>query len=100
MNKTELVKLSAEKGGLTQKDMEVALKAMLEAIKETVANGEKVSLVGFGTFEPRLQKGREGECKIPTAMGKKYKTEDKYVPKFSAGKEFKGKVAERPVEEK
>ena len=50
MNKSELIAKMAEKSGLTKKDNEVVLKAFIEAVEETLESGDKVQLVGFGTF--------------------------------------------------
>lgn len=90
MNKKELIASIAEKGNLNKKDAELALKATLETIQDEVANGEKVQLVGFGTFEPRERSARTGrnpktgaEIQIPATV----------VPVFKAGKEFKERVA-------
>ena len=89
MNKSELIAKMAEKSGLTKKDNEVALKAFIEAVEETLESGEKVQLVGFGTFETRERAAREGRnprtketINIPAST----------VPVFKAGKEFKEKV--------
>ena len=61
MNKTELVASVAEKSGLTKKDSEKAVNAVLAAITESMENGEKVQLVGFGTFEVRERKARKAQ---------------------------------------
>lgn len=89
MNKLELVSTMSEKTGLTKKDSEAALKAFVETVQDTLANGEKVSLIGFGTFETRERAAREGRnpktrevINIPACT----------VPVFKAGKEFKEKV--------
>jgi DNA-binding protein HU-beta len=89
MNKTELIKDVASKAGLTQAQMQCALAALLETITEKVADGDKVILVGFGTFEPKERKAREGRnpktgetIQIPAAR----------VPTFSAGKAFREAV--------
>ena len=60
MNKTELVALVAEKSGLTKKDAETAVTAVLDTVVEAVTNGEKVQIVGFGTFEQRQRNARTG----------------------------------------
>lgn len=60
MNKGELVKTVADRSGLTQKNVAIALDAILDAISGSIASGDKVSLVGFGTFEQRDRKGRAG----------------------------------------
>lgn len=86
MNKLELVTNMAEKAGLTKKETEVALKAFIETVEEALSNGEKVQLVGFGTFETRERAARKGrnprtkeEIDIPASK----------APVFKAGKEFK-----------
>ena len=58
MNKTELIAAVAEKTGLTKKDAEKALGALIETVKEAVAKDEKVQLIGFGTFEARFKAGK------------------------------------------
>lgn len=60
MNKTELVNAIAEKAEITKADAGRALDATIEAIQETLANGEQVSLVGFGTFSVRERAARQG----------------------------------------
>lgn len=89
MNKAELITKMAEKSQLTKKDTEAALKAFVESVQEALENGEKVQLVGFGTFETRERAAREGRnprtkevISIPASV----------VPVFKAGKEFKEKV--------
>ena len=89
MNKAELITSMAEKSKLTKKDAESALKAFIEAVSETLENGDKVQLVGFGTFETRVRAEREGRnprtketINIPAST----------VPVFKAGKEFKERV--------
>ena len=90
MNKAELIKVMAEKSKLTKKDSEAALNALVESVEEALANGEKVQLIGFGTFETRERAAREGRnprtketIAIPAST----------VPVFKAGKEFKEKVS-------
>ncbi|GLC29948.1 HU family DNA-binding protein [Clostridium omnivorum] len=89
MNKAELITSIAEKSGLTKKDAETALKGFIESVQEALVKGEKVQLVGFGTFETRERAARVGrnprtkeEINIPASV----------VPVFKAGKEFKEKV--------
>ena len=60
MNKAELITSMAEKSKLTKKDAEIALKAFIESVEEALEKGEKVQLVGFGTFETRERAAREG----------------------------------------
>ncbi|MDK2823043.1 MAG: DNA-binding protein HU-beta [Clostridia bacterium] len=89
MNKTELISSVAEKSELTKKDAEKAVNALFASIEEALSRGEKVQLVGFGTFEVRDRKARTGrnpqtgeEIQIPAAK----------VPAFKAGKSLKDAV--------
>lgn len=90
MNKGELIDKVAEKAGVTKKQADAVLTAAIEAIQESVANGDKVTLVGFGSFEPRERKEREGRN---PQTGKTIKIPATKVPAFSAGKQFKDMVA-------
>lgn len=90
MNKGELVDAIATKANVTKKEADVVLTAILDSILETVASGEKVTLVGFGTFEVRERSAREGRN---PATGKPIQIPATKVPAFSAGKAFKEKVA-------
>ncbi len=89
MNKTDLVGLVAEKAKISKKDSEVAVTAVLEGIADTLARGEKVQLVGFGTFEVRSRKEREGRN---PSTGEQIKISAQKVPAFKAGKALKDKV--------
>ena len=89
MNKTELVTAMADQAGLTKKDAEAALKAFVDVITEGLKNGEKISLVGFGTFEVSERAAREG---INPATGKKIQIAASKAPKFKAGKALKDAV--------
>jgi DNA-binding protein HU-beta len=89
MNKGELVDKIAEKANVTKKDADSILTAMLEVILDTVAGGDKVTLVGFGTFEARDRQAREGRN---PSTGEPIKIPATKVPAFSAGKQFKDKV--------
>ena len=89
MNKAELITSMAEKSQLTKKDAESALKAFIDSVQEALESGEKVQLIGFGTFETRERAAREGRnprtketITIPAST----------VPVFKAGKEFKDRV--------
>ena len=91
MNKAEFVDLVKEVGEFeTKKNAEQAISAFVGAVEKALAKRESIELVGFGKFETVLQKGKEG--KVP-GTDKKYKTQDKYVPKFKAGKALKDAVA-------
>ena len=89
MNKTELVTAMADQAGLTKKDAEAALKAFVDVITEGLKNGEKISLVGFGTFDVAERAAREG---INPATGKKIQIAASKAPKFKAGKALKDEV--------
>ena len=86
MNKTELIAAAAKEAGLTQTDVYRALNGIVTTIEKTVAEGEKVQLVGFGTFEPKFRAGRV--VRNPQD-GSYLRTQDHNVPTFKAGKEFK-----------
>jgi DNA-binding protein HU-beta len=91
MNKGELIDQIAAKADVTKKDADLVLSAMLEVILDTVAAGDKVTLVGFGTFEARERQAREGRN---PSTGKPIKIPATRVPAFSAGKLFREKVLE------
>lgn len=90
MNKAELVTSMAEKSGLTKKDAEAALNSFMKSVEESLMKGEKVQLVGFGTFDVRERKARKGrnprnpeeEIHIPASK----------APVFKAGKALKDMV--------
>ena len=86
MNKTELVAAMADQAGLSKKDAEKALKAFTDVVAEELKKGEKIQLVGFGTFEPRKRAARTGRN---PQTGAALKIAAKTVPAFSAGKKFK-----------
>ena len=90
MNKAELIAAVAEKTGLSKKDTEAVVSASLEVITESLAQGEKVQLVGFGSFETKARAARIGrnprtkeEIKIPASK----------LPVFKAGKALKDIVS-------
>ncbi len=86
MNKEELVQEIAKKANVTQKEATEVLTSLIDTIQKTVAKGKKVTLVGFGTFEPRKRAARTGRN---PQTGKELKIPAKTVPAFSAGKKFK-----------
>ena len=90
MNKSELIDAIAEKTDETKADADTIVTALIESIMESVAKGEKVSLIGFGSFEPRDRKAREGRN---PRTGETLKIPATTVPAFSAGKSFKTMVA-------
>ena len=89
MNKTELVSAIAENAGLTKKDSEKVLKAFVEVVTEELKKGEKVQLVGFGTFEVSERPAREG---INPQTKEKIEISASKAPKFKAGKALKDAV--------
>jgi DNA-binding protein HU-beta len=89
MNKSDLIQAVVEKTGLTKKESTKALEAVIDAISESLAKGDKVQLVGFGTFEVRSRKAREGRN---PATGETIKIEASKAPAFKAGKALKDKV--------
>ena len=89
MNKTELIAAVAEQSGLSKKDAEKAISALVESISETLAKGEKIQLVGFGTFEVRERAAREG---VNPRTGDKIKIAASKAPVFKAGKALKDAV--------
>ena len=88
MNKTELVAAVAEQADISKKDAEKALKAF-DVVTEEMKKGEKVQLVGFGTFEVSERAAREGRN---PQTGKTMKIEACKAPKFKAGKALKDAV--------
>ena len=86
MNKEELITEVAKKAKVTQKEANEVLAALIETVEKTVSKGKKVTLVGFGTFEPRKRAARNGRN---PQTGKAIKIAAKTVPVFSAGKKFK-----------
>ena len=89
MNKSELIDKVAKKTGITKKDADVAVATVIDSITESLVKGDKVQLVGFGTFEVRARGARTGrdprtnkEIKIPASK----------APAFKAGKALKDAV--------
>ena len=89
MNKSELVKAAAEKTGLSLKDTDKALAALLATVTDALKNGEKVQLTGFGTFEVRERAAREARN---LRTGEILKVEATKVPAFKAGAALKAAV--------
>ncbi len=83
MNKSELVDKIAEKAGLKKAEATAALDATMEAIKDALKEGEKVSLVGFCTLSTGYRAARTG---VNPSTGKKVQISDKVTVKFKAGK--------------
>ncbi|RMF23622.1 MAG: HU family DNA-binding protein [Cyanobacteria bacterium J083] len=91
MNKGELVNTVSAKSNVTKKQADAVITATIETIMEAVSEGDKVTLVGFGSFERRFRQKREGRN---PKTGEKMEIPATNVPAFSAGKLFKEKVAE------
>lgn len=90
MNKQELINEVAERAGLAKKDAEKAVNAVLDTVADTLAQGDKVQLIGFGSFETKTREARTGRnpqtkeaIEIPATT----------VPVFKAGKALKDRVA-------
>jgi len=90
VNKSELVKALAEKAEITQKDAAKTLDAMVETIQQALAKGDKVQIIGFGSFEVRDRKERKV---ISPATGKEINVPATKVPAFKPGKSLKEAVA-------
>ncbi|MBQ6442823.1 MAG: HU family DNA-binding protein [Lachnospiraceae bacterium] len=89
MNKAELVSAIADKTSLSKKDAESAVKAFTEVVAEELKKGEKVQLVGFGTFEVSKRAARVGRN---PQTGKEMKIPASKAPKFKAGKALKDSI--------
>ena len=86
MNKAELVSAMADKANLSKKDAETALKAFTDVVAEELKKGEKIQLVGFGTFEVAERTGRNPQT------GKEMTIPASKAPKFKAGKALKDMI--------
>ena len=89
MNKTELVAAVAAKAELSKKDADAAVAAVVDAITDALADGEKVSLVGFGTFETKTRAARTG---LNPRTKEKIEIPESKAPAFKAGKALKDAV--------
>lgn len=89
MNKQELLSAMAEKSGLTKKDSEAALAAFLETVQDALKGGEKVQLIGFGSFEVRDRAARTGKNPL---TGEAMEIPAAKVPAFKAGRALKDLV--------
>ena len=86
MNKTELIAAMADQAGLSKKDAEKALKAFTDIVADELKKGEKIQLVGFGTFEVAERAARDGRNPL---TGKAMKIAASKSPKFKGGKALK-----------
>lgn len=89
MNKAEFVAAVAEKAGISKKDAGNVVDAFTTIVTEALVKGEKVSLVGFGTFEVKERAARDGRNPM---TGQKLRLDAKRIPQFKAGKTFKDAV--------
>ena len=89
MNKTELISAIAEKAELKKGQAEAALNAFVSTVEETLKKGEKIQLVGFGTFEVKERAAREG---VNPSTGEKIKIAASKNPAFKAGKALKDAI--------
>ncbi|WP_438318422.1 HU family DNA-binding protein [Sporosarcina sp. FA9] len=89
MNKSELINSVAEAAGLSKKDGTKAVEAVFETIQSTLAQGEKVQVIGFGTFEVRERAARKGRN---PQSGEEIDIAASKVPAFKAGKALKDAV--------
>jgi len=90
MNKSELTRAMAEKTGASLKDTELHLNAFVEVVTESLVNEEKIQLIGFGTFEARQRKARQG--RNPRKPGEVVEIAESLAPVFKAGKVLKDAV--------
>ncbi|HEY8464896.1 MAG TPA: HU family DNA-binding protein [Bacillota bacterium] len=92
MTKTELIDKVAEKSGLTKKDSGKAIDAIISAMTQALSKGDKVQLVGFGSFEVRKREARKGRN---PQTGAEIKIAARKVPVFRAGKALKDAVGKK-----
>jgi len=90
LTKQELIDIVSEKSGLTKKETGSVIDIILDSITETMKRGEKVALVGFGTFEPKMRAARQGRN---PATGETIQIEARTVPSFKAGRALKDALA-------
>ncbi len=86
MNKVDLINKVVEKSGLKKKDVEIAVNAVLDSISEALSEGDKVQLIGFGTFETRKRKARSGRN---PQTGEAISIPESSVPAFKPGNKLK-----------
>ncbi|WP_166245708.1 HU family DNA-binding protein [Paenibacillus turpanensis] len=89
MNKTDLINSISEKSGMTKKDVETVLNSFLGEVTDALSSGEKVQLIGFGTFETRKRSGRTGRN---PQTGENISIPETKVPAFKAGNKLKDAV--------
>ena len=89
MNKTQLIDVVAKAAGMKKKEAEVAVEAVFDAIADALADGDKVQIIGFGTFEAKAQAEREGRNPL---TGEKITIAACKRPAFAASQALKDKV--------
>jgi DNA-binding protein HU-beta len=89
MNQAEFIQEVANEAQLTKTQTKAAVRALLKTIMQVVADGNKVTLVGFGTFEPKVRSARDGRN---PKTGEEIHIPETRVPSFSAGKTFREAV--------
>lgn len=89
MNKAELIDAVSAKSGLTKADTDRAIKALLDTVSETLAKGDQIALVGFGTFLVRERQARSGRN---PRTGETISIESAKIPAFKAGKALKDAI--------
>lgn len=94
MNKTELVNAIAEEANISKKDADAAVKAFVTVVSDELQKGEKVQLIGFGTFETGKRAARTGRN---PQTGETIKIKEAIAPKFKAGAALKEKVNTKPA---
>lgn len=95
-NKNDLVDAIYKSSSLDKKDVTMVVDLLFSEIKKSLEGGASIELRGFGTFEPRLRKGREAAINPKT--GEKVKVESHYVAAFRAGKELKANLWKLKIE--
>jgi DNA-binding protein HU-beta len=90
LTKQDLIDVVSEKAGLTKKDTAAVVDTILDTIVDSLKRGEKVSFVGFGTFEAKTRKAREGRN---PATGETIQIPARVVPSFKAGRALKDALA-------
>ena len=89
MNKAELIDAVSAKSGLTKADTDRAIKALIDTVSETLAKGDQIALVGFGTFLGRERQARSGRN---PRTGETISIESAKIPAFKAGKALKDAI--------
>lgn len=89
MNKSELIEEIAGRTGVTRRTISIVVDALTETVTDSLSNGERVTLVGFGTFRVQKRKARQG---VNPQTGKRIEVPAKEVPKFKPGRNLREAV--------